>query len=288
MPRPIWTGSLSFGLVNVPVRLFSAVAPKEVHFHMLHDKDGARIQQKRVCSAEGKEVPWEHIVKGFEIAKGRYVKVAPEELEKLLPEATRQIEIGDFVELAEIDPIYYDATYYLSPDRGAGKAYALLLQAMRRTGKVGIGHMVLRTKEYLCAIRPLGDVIALSTMQYADEIVPQDKLDDLPKKGDAPPGKQLEMAEQLVQQLAGAFDPAKYHDRYREQVIALLEKKAAGEEIVEPEAPEKPARIVDLMEALKQSLQTAPARGGSEKKDVPRAQRRAARRPARHGKRKSA
>ena len=262
MPRPIWTGSISFGLVNVPVKLFSAVQHKEVHFHMLHDADGARIQQKRVCSADGKEVAWDHIVKGFEVSKGRYVKVTKEELEAFAPAAGKQIDIEDFVELVEIDPIYYDATYYLVPDKGASKAYALLLQAMLKTGKVGIGRFVMRTKEYLCAVRPMGDALALSTLQYADEIVSTADL-DLPGKKEHPPEKQLALAEQLVTQLAGPFDPKKYRDAYRDQVEALLEQKAAGEEIVAPEAADAPKRTVDLMEALRQSLATSAARGGS-------------------------
>jgi DNA end-binding protein Ku len=263
VPRPIWTGSISFGLVNVPVRLYPAVRPKEVHFHQLHDKDGARIALKRVCSAEGKEVPYEHIVKGFEVSKGRYVMVTKEELEAFAPQSSKQVEISDFVELAQIDPIFYDATYYLAPDKGATKAYALLLQAMRKTGKVGIGKMVMRTKEYLCAIRPKDEALALSTMQYADEVVSTKDLDDLPGKNVSVPPNQLKLAEQLVEQLAGPFKPEKYHDEYRERVIELLKKKAEGEEIVAPEEPERPAKTVDLIEALRRSLESSAARGGS-------------------------
>jgi DNA end-binding protein Ku len=233
---------------------------------MLHDADGARIQQRRVCSADGKEVDWDHIVKGFEISKGRYVTVTREELEKFAPQATRQVEIEDFVELSEIDPIYYDATYYLAPDKGAQKAYALLLTALRKTARVGIGRMVLRTRQYLCAIRPLGKALAISTMQYEDEIVPVTDLDGLPGAGEKPADKQLQLAEQLVGQLAGKFEPSKYHDTYREQVVELLEKKAAGEEVVTPEAPQRPGQVIDLMEALRRSLESAPGRGGTEAK----------------------
>src|SRR6267142_963695 len=235
MARPIWSGSISFGLVNVPVKLFSATSPKEVRFHMLHDKDGGRIQQKRVCSMDGEEVPWEHIVKGFEIAKGRYVTVTKEELEAFSPKATRSIDIEDFVDLQQIDPIYYDHSYYLVPDRGAARPYALLLEAMNRTGKVGIGQFVLRTKQYLAAVRPMGRALALSTMLYADEVV-----------------------EQLVQSLATDFDPKKYKDTFREQVLALLERKAEGQEIVAGPAEEEPrGKVVNLMDALAKSLAAA-------------------------------
>ena len=259
MARAIWSGSISFGLVNVPVKLFSAVSQKEVHFNMLHDKDGARINLKRFCSAEDVEVPYEHIVKGYEVSKGRYVTVTPAELEGVDPKASRTIDIQDFVELAEIDPIYYDHTYYLAPDKGAGKAYALLLEAMRRTGRVGIARVVLRTKEALCCVRPLGGALALSTMNYADEIVPVDEL-ELPKEP-APAPRELEMAGRLVESLTTAFEPDRYHDTHREKVLALVEKKAAGEEVVLP--PEAaPAKVVNLADALAASL-AARRQGGA-------------------------
>ena len=282
MPRPIWSGSISFGLVNVPVKLFSATSPKEVRFHMLHDKDGARIQQKRVCSADGQEVPWEHIVKGFEISKGRYVTVAREELEAFNPRATKAIEIEDFVDLEQIDPIYYESTYYLVPDRGASKPYALLVEAMKKTGKVGVAKFVLRTKQYLCAVRPLGKALAVSTMLYADEVVSQDELEGLPES--KPGERELKMAEQLIGSLESDFDIKKYKDDYREQVLALLERKAEGEEIVAAEPAEAPrGKVVNLMDALQKSLAAAKDRG--EIRHKPEPHRRAAARTAR--KRKS-
>ncbi|TMB41071.1 MAG: Ku protein, partial [Deltaproteobacteria bacterium] len=251
MARPIWSGSISFGLVSVPVKLFSATSPKEVRFHMLHDKDGGRIQQKRVCSIDGEEVAWEHIVKGFEISKGRYVTVAREELEAFNPRANKAIEIEDFVELAQIDPIYYESTYYLVPDRGAAKPYALLVEAMKRTHKVGIARFVLRTKQYLAAVRPLEHALAISTMLYADEVVSQDELEALPDAHTKPGERELKMAEQLIGSLAADFDIRKYKDDYREQVLALLERKAEGEEIVAQEPAEEPrGKIVNLMDAL--------------------------------------
>jgi DNA end-binding protein Ku len=293
MARPIWSGSISFGLVSVPVKLFSATSPKEVRFHMLHDKDGARIQQKRVCSADGQEVPWEHIVKGFEISKGRYVTVTREELEAFNPRATKSIDIEDFVKLEQIDPIYYETTYYLVPDKGASKPYALLVEAMRRTGRVGIARFVLRTKQYLCAVRPVKKALAISTMLYADEVVSQDDLEGLPES--KPGERELKMAEQLIGSLESDFDIGKYKDDYREQVLALLERKAEGEEIVAAEAPEAPrGKVVNLMDALQKSLAAAkkgelreeaspPARG--EVRHKPHPHHRAAARTAR--KRKS-
>jgi DNA end-binding protein Ku len=254
MARPIWTGAISFGLVNVPVKLFSAVRHKEVRFHMLHAKDGGRVKQKRFCSVEDKEIPYEDVIKGYELSAGKYVPIEPKELEKLDPKATRTIDIEDFVDLSDIDPIYFDATYYLVPDKGAAKPYALLMAAMQKTGKVGIARMVMRTKQYLCAVRPLGEALAISTMQYADEIVSTEDLDDLPSSSSQPKGKELEMAEQLVESLSGKFKPSKYKDEYREKVLELVQKKSEGEEIVAPEAEAAPAKVVSLMDALRKSL----------------------------------
>jgi DNA end-binding protein Ku len=259
MPRAIWSGALTFGLVNVPVKLFTAVTQKEVRFHMLHAKDGARIRMKRFCSAEDREVPFEEIVKGFEVAKERYVTIAPEELEALDPKATRTIEIRDFVELSQIDPIYFESTYYLVPDKTAAKAYRLLLDAMRRTGKVAMATFVLRTRESLCCVRPLEDALAISTMSRADEVVPVSAL-ELPSAAE-PSERELHMAEQLVESLAAPFEPERYPDVHRERVLALVERKAAGEVIEPPAAEEAPARVVSLADALSASLAAARRRG---------------------------
>src|SRR5262249_48044659 len=207
MARAIWSGSISFGLVNVPVKLFTAVSPKEVRFHMVHDADGARIKQKRVCSADGKEVPYEHIAKGYEISPGQYVVISREELEEFDPKVTHTIDIEEFVDLAEIDPVYYQTTYYLAPDRGAAKAYALLVQAMNDAGKVGIAKVIIRTKQYLCAVRPIDKLLAVSTMLFADEIVPASKLEGMPSSEAKPKERELAMAEQLIQSLAAKFEP---------------------------------------------------------------------------------
>jgi DNA end-binding protein Ku len=275
--------------VNVPVKLFSATSPKEVRFHMVHDKDGGRIQQKRVCSIDGEEVPWEHIVKGFEISKGRYVTVTKDELAAFNPKATRSIDIEDFVDLSQIDPIYYDHTYYLVPDRGAARPYALLREAMKKTGKVGVGQFVLRTKQYLAAVRPMGTALALSTMLYADEIVSVDELDGVPGTEAKPREKELHMAEQLVESLAAEFDPKKYKDTFREQVVALLERKAEGQEIVaEPVEEEPRGKVVNLMDALAKSLAAArkgeaPGSGERRRPAEPRAAARTARARTRSG-----
>src|SRR5436309_11862234 len=179
MPRSIWRGAISFGLVNVPVKLYSAVSKKTVRFNQLHAADGARIQQKRVCSKDGEEVPFEEIVKGYEISPDTYVMIEPEELEALDPKKTRTIDIVDFVDLDEIDPLYYEHPYYLAPDTGASKAYKLLLSALEQTNKVAIARVVIRSKEYLTAIRPANGVLTMETMLFTDELVPVDSLDEL-------------------------------------------------------------------------------------------------------------
>ncbi len=255
MARPIWTGSISFGMVNIPVKLFSAVSHKEVRFHMVHDADGARIKQKRVCSADGKEVPWEHIAKGYEVSPGQVVVIDPEELERLDPKATRSIDIEAFVNLAEIDPLFYESSYYLVPDRQATKAYALLVSAMKDSQRVGIARFVLRAKQYLAAVRPVGNVLMISTMLYADEIVPRSRLEGIPEKLPAPKEQELKMAEQLVESLSTRFEPEKYHDDYREKVLDLIKRKAKGERISLPRAPREPAKVVNLLDALKASLE---------------------------------
>jgi DNA end-binding protein Ku len=264
MPRAIWSGAISFGLVNVPVKLYSAVAPKTVRFHQLHAEAGVRIQQKRVCPADGEEVAWEDIVKGYEIAPDRYVVIEPEELEALNPKKTRTIDIEDFVDLKDIDPIFFDHPYYLAPGPGGAKPYRLLLEAMRESGKVAIARVVIRTKEQLTAIRPMGDVLVMATMIFHDEVIPSDRLDELPEADEVETSaRELEMARQLVESLAGEFEPEKYHDTYREEVLALIERKAEGKEIaVQPPPEEEPGEVPDLMAALQASLAEVQRRTG--------------------------
>jgi DNA end-binding protein Ku len=262
----MWSGAISFGLVNVPVKLYSAVSRKTVRFHQLNADTGHRIAQKRVDSVTGEEVPYEKIVKGFELTKDRYVVIAPEELDSVAPEKTRAIDIEDFVDLEDIDPIFYDHPYYLVPDKGAGKAYGLLLEAMRESGKVAIARVVIRSKEQLVAIRPAaGDVLTMETMIFHDEVVPTDDLDGVPDSKDLKTSdRELKMAQQLIASLASDFEPSKYHDEYREKVLELVERKAEGEEIaIQPEA-EEPTKVPDLMAALEASLAAVkdPGAGG--------------------------
>jgi len=251
----MWSGAISFGLVNVPVKLYSAVSKKTVRFNQLNAETGNRIQQKRVDPETGEEVGYDQIVKGYELTKDRYVVITPDELESLDPEKTRTVDIEDFVDLDEIDPVYYDHPYYLVPDKGATKAYGLLLGAMKQANKVAIARVVLRSKEQLVAIRPAGDVLMMETMLFHDEVVPSHDIEDLPDgKELKATDRELKMAQQLIDSLSSEFDPTSYHDEYREKVLELIEKKASGEEIaVQPEAAE-PAKVPDLMAALEASL----------------------------------
>jgi len=257
MPRAMWSGSISFGLVNIPVKLYSAVSRKTVHFNQLDATTNSRVKQKRVSAETGDEVPFEQIVKGYELAGGSYVIVTDDELAALDPKAVRTIDIDEFVEQSEIDPIFYDSAYYLSPDK-ASKPYALLARAMEETGKVGIARFVMRTKQYLAAIRPQDGRLLLSTMVYADEINDPLEIGELADLEDVDLlEKEVAMAAQLIDSLAAEFEPGKFHDTYREAVLELIEKKASGEEIVAPAAEEEPAKVVDLMAALEASVAAA-------------------------------
>src|SRR5918992_680723 len=240
MPRAIWSGAISFGLVNIPVKLYSAVSRKTVRFHQLDSEDNQRIQQKRVNPRTGEEVPYENLVKGYEIGPDRYVVITPEELDSLAPEKTRTIDIEDFVDLDEIDPIFYDHPYYLLPDKAAAKPYKLLVEAMNGAGKVGIARVV----------------ITMATMNFADEIVPADRFDEAPGEDVEAADREVEMAQQLIDSLSTDFDPERYHDTYRERVLELIEKKAEGEEIVLQPA-EEPEKVPDLMAALEASVAEA-------------------------------
>jgi DNA end-binding protein Ku len=262
VPRAIWSGAISFGLVNVPVKLYSATSPKTVRFHQLSAKTGARIRQKRVDPSTGEEVAYEDIVKGYELSPEHYVMIEPSELDALDPKATKTIDIEEFVELSEIDPIYYDHSYYLAPSAGGAKAYRLLLEAMNESEKIAIGRIVIRSKQQLCALRPIGEALGLSTMLFGDEVLSPDRIDELDALGEAEASKrEITMAQQLIDSLSAEFDPSKFKDDYRERVLELIEKKAAGEEIaVQPEA-EDDAPAPDLMAALEASL--AEVRSGS-------------------------
>ena len=259
MPRAIWNGSISFGLVNIPIKLYNAVSRKNVSFHQIDSESGARIKMQRVSSKTGEEVPYERIVKGYELAPERYVLVEPEELDALDPESSHSIDIEEFVDLAEIDPIFFDAAYYVAPGKAAEKPYALLAKAMEEQGKVALARFVMRTKQYLASVRAKEGMLLLSTMVYADEVVPPEQLPELDdidrvKVND----KEVAMAAQLIDSLSAEFAPERFRDTYRDQVLELIELKASGEEIVveTPEAPEATS-VVDLMAALEASVKDA-------------------------------
>jgi DNA end-binding protein Ku len=256
MPRAIWSGAISFGLVNIPVKLYSAVSKKTVRFHQIDAESGQRIRQQRVNPGSGEEVPYEQIVKGYEISPDRYVTITPEELESLEPQKTRTIDIEEFVDLEQIDPIYYDHPYYLAPDKGAAKAYKLLLDAMEEADKVAIARVVIRSKENLVALRSYGGAITMETMLFPDEVTQPESIEELSAvDGDVKTTKrELDMAKQLIESLSGDFDPSGYRDEYRERVLDLIERKAAGETItIEAPAAEK-KEVPDLMAALEASI----------------------------------
>jgi len=265
MPRAIWSGSISFGLVNVPVKLYSAVHPQGLSFHQFQEGTNARVRNKRVSEKTGREVAYEDIVKGYEVEKGHYVMVEPDELAEFNPRASRTIDIEDFVALEDIDPIYYDNTYFLAPDdsEGARKAYALLLKAMEDQGKVAIGRLVMRNKQYLSAIRPLDGALAVSTMRFHDEVMAPADIDAIPTGRSAPRAQpsEVKMAGQIIESMSREWDPKRYEDTYRIQVLDYLKKKAAGEEIVIEEEPEEQSKVVDLMAALEASLEAAKKSG---------------------------
>jgi len=260
MARAIWTGSLTFGLVSVPVGLYSATEDKTVHFNQLEEGTGDRVRNRRVNERTGEEVEYRKIVKGYEVAKGDFVVLTPEELDALAPQKSSTIEVTDFVDLDEVDPIYYQRTYYLGPQgEQARRAYALLTKVMRETKKVGIATFVMRNKEYLVSVRPGDGVLILETMYFADEIRdPREEIDGLPITADFSK-RELDTAKLLVESMTADWDPQRYHDTYRETVEELIEKKRKGEEIVTEPAPKRPAPVTDLAEALQRSLEATRA-----------------------------
>jgi len=264
MARAIWSGSISFGLLNVPVKLYSAVARRGISLREIRESDGARIRHRRVAEGTDEEVPYENIQKAFEITSGNYVPIGKDELAALAPKKTRAIEVLDFVDLGEIDPIYFDSPYYLGPAEGAEKAYSLLASAMEASGKVAICRFVFRNKEHLAALRTDGGVLTLTTMRFADEVVPPDELADvLPAEKPKVAKNEVEMAEKLIDSLTSEFDPSAYRDEYREELMALIERKAEGKEIVTPQEAEPEATAApDLMAALEESIAAVKGKGG--------------------------
>ena len=258
MARPVWSGTITFGLVNVPVKAHSAVRDHDVHFHQLEKGSGSRIRYQKVAEKSGKEVDPDEIELGFEVRRGRYVTFDRDELAELRPESTRAVELSDFVGLSEIDPIYYERTYWLSPANDtAKKPYQLLLAAMEKRELVGIGTVVMRNKQYLAAIRPLDGVLAMSTMRFADEIVPRAEIDALPRRA-KPDAANLRIATQLLDAMSSSWDPRRYHDTFTEDLRDRIEAKDKGKDIVEEAEPAAtPANVVDLMSALEQSVKQA-------------------------------
>jgi DNA end-binding protein Ku len=261
MARAIWTGSLAFGLVNVPIGLYPATEDKTIHFNQFQAGTSDRIRYKRVNERTGREVDLAHIVRGHEISKGDYVLITDEELETVEPGRSRTIDITGFVDLAEIDPIYFQKTYYLAPQgEGADRAYGLLRAAMAATGKAGIATFVMRGKQYLVTIRAEDDVLALETMFFADEIRdPRDEIENLPAKRPAR-GREFTIATQLIESMTVPWRPENYQDTYRERVEALIESKRRGEEVVIEGAPPEEGQVVDLMDALRRSAEAARGR----------------------------
>jgi len=260
MPRAIWSGAISFGLITVPVRLYSAVSRKSVRFNQLDQRTGSRIKRKWVSALDGEEVPNDELVRGYEISSGNYVTVTNEELRSLDPEASRSIDIVEFVDLAEVDPLGYDNVYYLEPDELAAKAYKVLLEALNQAGKVAVARIVMRQKEYIAVIRPTENALILSTMVYADEINPIEGIEGLDKVAELEVSEaEIAMAEQLISTLEADYEPEKYTDGYRERVLELIQKKSDGEEILitEEAAPEATSQVVDLMAALEASVAAA-------------------------------
>jgi DNA end-binding protein Ku len=257
MPRPVWSGTISFGLVAIPMKLYNAVNRKSVSFNQLDERTMSRIRYRKVSDETGEEVPDENIVKGYEVSKGRYVIVDPDELEPFIPAATRSVELEEFVDLGDIDPVYFDNSYYVAPD-GSPKPYVLLARAMEEAGKVGIGRFVMRNKQYTAAIRATDGHLMMSTLAYGDEVVSPESIDELTGIDEVDVSdREVKMAEALVESLTDQFQPDKYHDDYREQVLDLIAKKAAGEEFEVPEPTTEKPKIVDLMAALEASVEAA-------------------------------
>src|SRR6266850_8562444 len=260
--RAIWKGNISFALVSIPISLFSATRRNELSFHYLHKKDMSPVSYKRFCDTEDTEVPWEEITKGYEYEKGQYIEITDEDLEKVDVELTKTIQIEEFVQEDEIDAVFFDKPYYLEPQKGGERAYALMREALAQSKRVGIAKVVLKSREHLAAVKAVGDMITLNTMRFAHEIVDSSEL-KLPQKPEISK-KEMDLAHTLIDSMADTFDPQKYKDEYYEKVMEVIQMKVQG---VSPQAPagkpKGPAKVVDLMEVLKQSLQETQKKGRS-------------------------
>jgi DNA end-binding protein Ku len=260
--RAIWKGNISFALVSIPISLFSATRKNELSFHYLHKKDMSPVSYKRFCDSENVEVPWEEITRGYEYERDRYVEITDEDLDKADVELTKTIQIQEFVQEDEIDPLYFDKPYYFEPQKGGERAYALMRDALAESGKVGIAKVVLKSREHLAAVKSVGNLLTLQTMRFAHEIVDSGSL-NVPQKTDVSK-KEMDLANTLIDSMSDKFDPGKYKDDYYDKVLGIIQMKVAG---VSPQAPAPkgpgPAKVVDLMEILKQSLSETKKSKGS-------------------------
>ncbi len=259
--RAIWKGSISFGLVNIPIALYPATRKEDLKFRLLREKDLSPVNYKRVAEKDGKEVPWDQIVKGYEYEKGKFVVLKDEDFQRVDLEATQTVDIQDFVDLSEIDPMYFYKPYYLEPQKGGDKAYVLLRDALKNNKRVGIAKVVIKTRQYLAGVKPEGDVLILELMHFAEELADSKKL-HVPRKMEA--GKrEMDMAKALIDSMSGEWKPEKYKDDYREALMDVIEEKVehGGEEIEEkPREKKAPTKVIDLVEVLKQSLEQSGAK----------------------------
>ena len=254
MAHAIWTGSINFGLVTIPVKLYTAVRGNDLHFNFLHAKDKGRINNIRVCSLDGKKVDWNEIVRGYEYEKGEYVILTDEDFKRVNPEATQSVDIVEFVDQSEIDPMLYDTPYYLEPEKKGRHAYGLLREALKKSGKIGIANVVIRTREHLAALKPHGEALVLEIMHYADEIVPASNFDFPPAK-EKTPATEMKAAMMLIDTMVDKFDPESFRDKYRDQVMTMIEARAHGKTLPKSKAKAQPAtNVVDLMDVLQRSL----------------------------------
>ncbi|HTA55298.1 MAG TPA: Ku protein [Candidatus Acidoferrales bacterium] len=267
MAHAIWSGAINFGLVTIPVKLFTAVKTDELSFNMLHAKDEGRIKYERICSVDGKPVPWDEIVKGFEYEKGQYVILTDEDFAKVNPEATQSVDILEFVELDKINPMLFDKPYYLEPTKQGRHAYALLREALSKSNRVAIARVVIRTKEYIAAVKPIDDALVLELMHWASEIVNAGTL-EIPNRENLPE-KEMEMASMLIDTMSvEAFEPEKFANKYHDELLQMIEARAAGKELPTPKKAPARGKVVNLMDVLAQSLEESKKRRATNGKDA--------------------
>lgn len=266
--RSMWTGHISFGLVNIPVKLYSAASREDLSFRFLHKHDLSPISYERVCEKDGKEVPWDEIVRGYEYEKGKFVVLTDEDFKRADVEATRTIDILDFVDADDVDMMYFDKPYYLQPDRGGEKPYVLLREALARTNKIGIAKVVIRTREHLAAVKPRGNALVLNLMRFHEDLADPGEL-DLPADANLD-AREVEMAERLIDNLTEPFDPSKYTDEYRRELLQVIHEKLQGKERGPVDESEPSPQVIDIMSALKASLERTRRERGGEAAEKPK------------------